>query len=217
MGRLIENIICRSPLANSSAVHNENLIAHACNYTQIMGYHNNCHSKFFLQILHQFQNLRLNRNVQGRSGFICNQNIRLADQCHGNHYTLTHTAGQFVGILFHPALRFIYPNQCQHLYGAFPGLFLIFIRVKQNCFHQLASNRKHRIQAGHRVLENNGAFLTAEFLHLSAAPFGNVVSMELHFSGGNFTGFCQDLHNGIRRYRLTGTGFSHNSQGFSRL
>ncbi len=39
------------------------------------------------------QNLRLYRNVERRGGFIGDQQLRSADQRHGDHDTLAQTAG----------------------------------------------------------------------------------------------------------------------------
>ena len=57
-----------------------------------MGNHDDGHAQFFLQALHQFQNLRLNGHVQRGGRLVGDQNIGLAGQRHGNHDSLAHTA-----------------------------------------------------------------------------------------------------------------------------
>ena len=51
-----------------------------------------------LQVEKQIQNLRLNRNVERRDGFVANQQVRTGDQGAGNVQTLPLTAGEFVRI-----------------------------------------------------------------------------------------------------------------------
>ena len=133
MCRTIENIIRCTTLADTSTVHDKNLITHTCNDTEIMGYHDNRHSQLLLQFLHQFQYLRLNRHIKCRCRLICNQDIRFTDKCHGDHDTLTHTTGQLMRILLHTAFRLIDADQCQHLHRARPRLFFILIR----CFNRI--------------------------------------------------------------------------------
>jgi len=93
MRRMIENGIRCAPLTDTATVHDNNLITHTCNNTQIMGYHDDRHTELLLQILHQFKDLCLNGHIKCRSRLICDQNIRFTDQCHGNHHTLAHTTG----------------------------------------------------------------------------------------------------------------------------
>ena len=93
MVRTVENVFCRTSFTDSSAVHNDNFIAHVRDNTKIMGYHDDCHAELFLQGLHQLQNLCLDRNIQGSRRFVCNQDIRLTGQRHCDHDTLAHTAG----------------------------------------------------------------------------------------------------------------------------
>ena len=47
------------------------------------------------------QILSLYSYVKGRRRFIRNDQIRMVDNRHGNHHTLTHTAGNFMRILIH--------------------------------------------------------------------------------------------------------------------
>jgi hypothetical protein len=54
--------------------------------------------------LHQLQNLRLDGDVQGRSGLIRQNQDRLTGQGHGNHQALPHATAEVVGILDQPTL-----------------------------------------------------------------------------------------------------------------
>ena len=64
MTRIVENILRGSALTDAAAIHDHDLVAHICNNAQIMSYHNNRHSQTFLQILHQFKDLSLDRHIQ---------------------------------------------------------------------------------------------------------------------------------------------------------
>ena len=120
-------------------------------------------------------------------------------------------------ILFQTAFRLIDTNQCQHFNGALTCLFFILVCVEQNCLHQLISNRKYRIQACHRILENDRALFPSELLHLLFVPLGDILAAIKYLSSGNFSGFRKNLHDRIRSNGFTGTGLSYNSQCLSRF
>ena len=56
-------------------------------------------------MIHQFENLGLYGHIESRSRFIGNQDLRITAHGHGYHGTLSHTAGEFVGILVDSLLR----------------------------------------------------------------------------------------------------------------
>ena len=66
-----------------------------------MGNKQNRTAHISVDFLQQIQNLSLYSYVKGRRRFIRNDQIRMVDNRHGNHHTLTHTAGNFMRILIH--------------------------------------------------------------------------------------------------------------------
>ena len=81
-------------------------------------------------------------------------------------------------------------DQIQHLnnsvFRGFPGDFLMLL----NRFQDLISNGKHRIEAGHRLLEDHRNLVTANlsFLYL--------------WQSGDFSAFIMDLTPGDKSRRL---------------
>ena len=92
MAGIVENILCRSALTDSSAVHNDDLIRHLRDDAQIVSYDDDRHTQLFLQFHHQLQDLRLNGNIQSCGGLIGDEDRRLGYQRHSDHDTLAHTA-----------------------------------------------------------------------------------------------------------------------------
>ena len=88
----VENVIRRPALADAAAVHDDDLIAHRSDDTEIMGYHDDGHAELLLQLLHQIEDLCLNRHVERGRRLVGDQNIRLAGERHGDHDTLPHAA-----------------------------------------------------------------------------------------------------------------------------
>ncbi|MNI33956.1 hypothetical protein D3C73_879270 [compost metagenome] len=93
MQRLIKERRHIRLLDNLPGVHDHDPVAHFSHDAQIMGNHQNGHPFGLLQLAHQIENLCLDRYVQGRRRLIGNQQLRVADHCHGNHDPLAHPAG----------------------------------------------------------------------------------------------------------------------------
>ena len=119
-----------------------------------MGDPDDRHAQLLAQLFDQFQNLRLNRHVQRRRRFICDQHIRVAGQSDGNHHPLAHAAGKLVGIGFQSLLRIRNANQLQQLNRAGLGLLFVHPHMFAQGFHDLHAHGEYRVQAGHRVLEH---------------------------------------------------------------
>ena len=93
-----EHIIPRPVFHNLSSVHNCHLVAHSCNDSKIVGNQNQGHFSAVLQIVHQRQNLRLNRHIQSRGGFVSNQQFRVTGKGDGNSDALSHSTGKLMRI-----------------------------------------------------------------------------------------------------------------------
>ena len=165
--------------------------------------------------MHEFQNLRLNRNVEGRGRLVGNQNIGFAGQSHGDHNSLTHAAGELKGVLLHAFLRLIDVDETQHFDRTGFGLGAVAVGVQHDCFRKLMANRVGGIQRGHGVLKNDRNLIAANIFHDFFAGADQLGTVPLHRTFDDFACGCEDLHNRISRNRLAGTGFADNSQHFA--
>ena len=66
-----------------------------------MGDHDHRHPHLALQLFNEVKNLSLNRDIQCGGWLIRDQQIRLADERHGDDHPLAHAARQLVRILGH--------------------------------------------------------------------------------------------------------------------
>ena len=83
-----------------------------------------CHVHVALQILEQFENLRLDRHVERGGGFIGNQQLRFIGERHRNHHALPLSARQFVRVGVESTLRFAKTNQLQQFESSLKSLDL---------------------------------------------------------------------------------------------
>ena len=118
-------------------------------------------------------------------------------------------------ILFNTLFRLIQTDQFQHFDCTFMSLFLRTIRMKQDRFFNLISDRVSRIQRRHRVLEDDTDLRTADLPHLFIADRGNILAAVQNLSALDLAGAGQDPHDRISRHAFAGTGFTDNTQYFA--
>ena len=123
----VENVVGRASLADSSAVHDDDLVSHLSDDAQIVGNDDDGHVELLLKFLHQLEDLCLDGNVQSGCRFIRDEDVGLGYQRHGDHDTLTHTARELVRILLKTFCRVVDSDQFQHTDGSFFRLIPRFV------------------------------------------------------------------------------------------
>ncbi|MNL34933.1 hypothetical protein D3C87_1569310 [compost metagenome] len=82
-------------------------------------------------------------------------------------------------------------------------------------FSNLLADLHHRIQRGHRVLENHPDLFPADLLHLLLIFTDQILPFEQNLSAFVFPHrLGNQLHDSLRSYALTGTGFAYDCQCF---
>ena len=110
MCRRSKQLLYRCFLDDLTGVHDDHTVRHARYQPDVMGDQDHRHPTLFLQIAQQRHNLCLNRHIQCRRRFICDQQARIAAQSHRDHHTLAHAAGKRMGIFFHDTVRIGHTN-----------------------------------------------------------------------------------------------------------
>ncbi|MNN79906.1 hypothetical protein D3C81_1965910 [compost metagenome] len=70
-----------------------------------MGNEDNRGVDFLLNILHQIQDLRLNRHVERSRRLISDQKLRIGCKCHSDNDTLAHPSAELMRILLKTPFR----------------------------------------------------------------------------------------------------------------
>ena len=73
-------------------IHDHNAFSDFRHHAKVMRDQHNGGTDAVLEIPHQVQNLRLDGHIQGRGGFIGDQQLRVAGKRNGNHHALAHAA-----------------------------------------------------------------------------------------------------------------------------
>ena len=198
MGGIVEDVVHRSLLHNLSRIHDRNLVADFRHHPQIVGDEDDAHVGLFLQGLHQLQNLCLDGHVKGGGGLVGNQQLGMANQTHGNHHPLAHSARKLVGILPHPLLHVVYAHHLEHFHGTLCSLLLgNRLVVGPQCLNQLVPDGIHGIQAGHGILENHGHLLAPEGGQLLGGQGQHILSLKGDGAAHHLSRGLEQPHDGI--------------------
>ena len=163
-----------------------------------------------LQVLHQVDDLRLNRHVQRADAFVCNDQLRAHNQRAGNADTLALAAAELVrvtvGMLRCKAHLF------QHFGHALFALGTVFAQMvdikalRNNLTHLFAG-----VQASHRVLKNH-LHLGAQLAGLCPAHLaGDIHTAEFNFARGRVVQPDQAAADGA----FAAAGFAHKAVGLA--
>ena len=132
-----------------------------------MGDQNDRRADAALEIQHQLQDLRLDRDVKRRGRLVGDQELGVAGERHGDHHALPHAAGELMRIFAHAPCRLRNADQCQHLDGTRLGGLLVEPLMHPQGLADLTADRQHRIEARHRLLKDHRNVVAADGTHLA--------------------------------------------------
>ena len=158
----IKDLVNGSDLTDLSAIEDRDTVAEGSHNPQVVGNHDDRGSVFPGQPSDQLQDLRLYRDIQRRGRFVSNQQLRLAGQGRGDDDTLSLAAGELIGILPHAPLGIGDAYPVQHLDTALPCFLPAALSMGRQALRQLCSDGEHRVQIGHRILEDHPDAISAK-------------------------------------------------------
>src|SRR3546814_13776821 len=94
----LEDVAHRPLLDHAAGVHHHDTVAESGNDAEVEGDHDDGGAEIALQVGQQIEDLRLDGYVEGGGRLVGDPQVRLAEQRHGNHHALAHTAGDLVRV-----------------------------------------------------------------------------------------------------------------------
>ena len=148
MSRTRKNLLRRSRFHHAAGVHDHDIVRHLRNDTEVMGDQHDGRIDLVLQAAEQVQNLRLDGHVQCGGRLIGNDELRRTSQCHCDHDTLPHTAGELVRVHVVNALAVRDTDHLEELNGASLDRFLgrvLALLVERGHLVHLVADAEDRI------------------------------------------------------------------------
>ena len=89
----------------AAGIHHHDALGDFSDHTEIMGDQNDRRADAALEVQHQLQDLRLDRDVKRRGRLVGDQELWIAGERHGDHHALAHAAGELMRIFAHAPRR----------------------------------------------------------------------------------------------------------------
>ena len=91
MNRIVEDLSDTASFQNTPLVHDDDLVCYLSYHGQIVSDEQDTDIDSSLELFKESQDLSLDGYIKCGGGLITNKDLRLADQCHGNHHPLPHS------------------------------------------------------------------------------------------------------------------------------
>ena len=146
------------------------------------------------EVAQEVEYLRLDRHVEGGRRLVGDEDLGLARKRHRDHRALPHAARELVWVVLRARPGMRNADAVEQFYDTVRRLALGEIQVCVDRLTQLASDREHRVEARHRILEDHRDLLASEPL-----PFGLGLGVEIapgvaSGAGRDATGAGEDSH-----------------------
>jgi hypothetical protein len=173
-----------------------------------MGYQEKPHAEFPLNSINQFEDLRLDGNVQCGRRLVSDEKFRSAGKGHGDHDPLAHPAAQLMWIVIVPGRGRRYADAMKDLDGFQPCIACVQASVEAETFRNLVADPEDRIQRGHRFLEYHGYSVAPNTAHFIVGQEEQVSSLEEDFAGCDYSRRWNQSKDRKCRNAFAAAGFS---------
>jgi hypothetical protein len=178
MLRVVEDLVERPLFHDPARVHHRDPVGDVGHHAEVVGNEDHGSARLLAQVAHALQDLGLDRDVQRRGRLVSDQNRRVARERERDHHPLAHAARELVRVAVDPLARPRDAHPFEQLHGALQRLLLGQPLVLLDLLDDLLADLLHRVQRGHRVLEDHGdlgAAHPAQLLLAGADQLGALV------------------------------------------
>ena len=166
-----------------------------------------------LQVADQSQDLLLRGDVERGGRLVRDQELRLQHQRHRDHDALALAAGQAMRVGGEDALDLRQPHLLHHVEDALAPRARVEIGVGAQHLVDLAADRHHRIERGHRLLEDHRHPRGAQLPQAAVARGQQFLADQLHAAAGRHQRvLLQQAHHGQRGDRFARAAFADQAQ-----
>ena len=134
-----------APLDQHPLLHHRDAIGEAPHKVQIVRDEEQRHAGLGTQVFQQLEYLQPDRHVERRGGLVCNQQLRIAGERHGDHRALALAAGELVRIAPRAALGLVDADAAHRRDRLAPGIGAAQRRMQLERFDDLLTHAVERI------------------------------------------------------------------------
>ena len=208
-----EHLFDRPVLDDLALRHHADAVGDAPDDAEVVGDEQDRHAEARLQLLQERQDLRLHGDVERRRRLVCDEQLRLIGERHGDHHALALAAGELVRIGAEAARRVGNADLFEKLDGPRPRRRAAEAAMHRENLADLPLDGVQRVERTHRLLEHHGDVVAAHPPQRPLVGLQHVLAVEDDLAGGMAGGrIGQQADDRQCRHRLAGPGFADDRQ-----
>ena len=197
----------RGLLDHLAGVHHRDGVGHLGHEGEVVGDEHHREAEFVAQLVEQFDDLLLNGDVEGGGGLVCDDELGVAGQRHGDEDALALASRELVRIGVEGSVG-VEPDELQQ----------ILHRPRSPAFGQLfhlGFDEHRRVEGGQRVLVDHRELVPAQRVALGGRELQEILAV-VEDLAGDFGPGIEQSHDCKGRDGLAAARFAHEAHRFAR-
>ena len=214
--RVAENLVHAALLEHAAVAHDKDVVRHFRDHAHVVGDEQHRRAGLALQRLQQVQRLGLHGHIERRRRLVGDDHGGIAGQRHRDHDALAHAAGKRMRVLPDALFRVGDAHLAQHFQHGLAQVRALQSAVDAHHLRKLVADGLHRVQRGHRFLEDHADAAAPHPAHLGLGQLQQVASVQPDGSLYARDPFLQEPHDRQRSDAFAGAGFADQRQRLAR-
>src|SRR6185312_5801284 len=218
MQRFCEQAVDVGFLDLPAGIHHDHALGGLRHHAEVVRDQDQPHAQLLLQVEHQREDLRLDGHIECGGRLVRDQQRRPAGQRHRDHRALAHAPRKLMRIFLRAPCRFGDADETQHLHRLLPRRLGAHLAMQPHRLADLVADPDHRVERGHRLLEDHGDAIAANLAHLRFIETEQVGAFEHDLAADDTAGrIGHQAHDRQRADALAAAGFADDRQCLAAL
>src|SRR4051794_4681780 len=178
MARVFEQAVDIGFFHHLAGIHDDDALRGLRHHAHRMGDQHDGHAEAVLHVLQQIEDLRLDGDVERGGRLVGDDELWLAGQRHGDHDALAHAARKLMRVIVQAAGGIGDLHQLEHLHRAGERVLVGEALVAAKHLGDLLADGEHRVERGHRLLENETDILGPDVVQFVACERHEIAALE---------------------------------------
>ena len=214
MVRIGEELRNRSLLHLAAGVHHHDPVRGLRDHPEIVRDQDDAHAEALLEIADERENLGLDRHVERGRRLVRDEDHRVAYEGGRDHDPLAHAARELVRKAPRPPFGVRHPHPLEHLDGMPARRPRRQAEMAASHLRDLLADRHHRIERGHRLLNNHPDVAPPDLAEVPDGKREEVVAPEPRGPRDDFRGRARrHADEGEGEHRLAAAGLADDAEG----
>ena len=188
MRRAGENGFDWSLFGDAPRIHDDDLVTHLGDDSEIVGDEQNRHAKLALEGAQEIEDLRLDGDVERGGGLVGDEQGGIAGEGHRDDHALPHAAGELMRVFQGADFRGRDTHLSEHLDREAGGFGLVAGAMEKKNLGELAADTVDGIERGHWLLKNHADPTAPDAEQVGGCGGGEVGALEADFAAYDATG-----------------------------